>query len=259
MKIALHVIISVIIIILIVIISLSLTLLNENKDLETKNNPITELGNQTKKNNGAERYPWHENVWATEFWIGESPDSYTDVLWEAHSAWDEKWVEHYGGFDDPKNRENCYPIGFTPKENPFYCALPYGDFDHVGIKSNLNVIYWYQPGDEKDDNHSILKNRWIKVKFNEKTCYCQWEDTGPNYSDDWQYVFGTARPKNEVGGTESKSALDLSPAMRTCLGMDGHDQMAWQFVDAENVPNGPWKEIVTDSDPCWIYPESSCQ
>ena len=45
------------------------------------------------------------------------------------SAWDNNWKDHFGGIDDPYDRNNFYPGKFIPKENPFYFALPYNDFN----------------------------------------------------------------------------------------------------------------------------------
>jgi hypothetical protein len=43
------------------------------------------------------------------------------------SSWDKQWTRSYGGFDDPNSahRSNYIPVKFTPRQNPFYCALPY--------------------------------------------------------------------------------------------------------------------------------------
>lgn len=236
---------------LIIAISIIFLILTPSK-LETSKN-LTQ--NKEQRIIFMNKYPFHENIWTTEFWIGEEAGQDNHYISNAQSAWDEKWVEHYGGIDDPKNRKGYYPAGFIPKENPFYCALPYGD---EGGKSNLGQVYWYQSGDEKQDSKSILKNRWIKVRANNKSCFCQWEDVGPGYGDDVNYVFGSERPMNEKDGDDHKSGLDISPAMRTCLGISGLDLSSWRFADAENVPDGPWKEIVTTSGTCWIYPESDC-
>ena len=45
------------------------------------------------------------------------------------SSWDAAWAKNYGGYDDPNRRvaENYIPVNFTPRQNPFYCALPYND------------------------------------------------------------------------------------------------------------------------------------
>lgn len=212
-----------------------------------------------------EKYYLHENIMTTYFWIGEDASDENSWIDNHDSAWDELWVEHFGGVDDPECREDYYPCGLIPKENPFYCALPYSDYDSSGLKENINLIPWYDEiikNNKKCDklskleesDTSIIKNKWIKVMFDGKTAYCQLEDAGPGSSDDIDYVFGTAMPihENEIG-------LDVSPAIRDYLGLDGMDLTDWQFVDDDNIEEGPWLNIVTDSDACWIYEGSSCQ
>jgi hypothetical protein len=162
-----------------------------------------------------ERY-LHEDILTTYFWIGEGESEDNNYISNAVSAWDEKWVEHYGGYDDPECREGFYPCGFVPSENPFYCALPYEEVS--------------------------MKNKWVEVIFEENSCYCQVEDVGPYYSDDVDYVLGGSRPRYHIG-------LDVSPAVRDCLGLSGWDNTSWRFV--EEVPEGPWKEIVTESGVFW--------
>ena len=43
--------------------------------------------------------------------------------------------------------------------------------------------------------------------------------------------------------------MDVSPAVNGCLDyseLDGeNDKVNWRFVDAADVPAGPWKRIVT--------------
>lgn len=187
------------------------------------------------------KYPLHNNILATVFWVGEEATPDNDFIANDVSAWDTAWTEHFGGIDNPNSRNGFYPSGFKPKENPFYFALPYGDYTESGQKTNVNKIYWYQPFSE---DKSILKNRWIKIIANGKVAYGQWEDVGPFEEDDVDYVFGSKASKQEVG-------LDVSPAIRDYLGLSGRDSVSWQFVDEAEVPSGPWKEIVTRSDPYW--------
>jgi len=206
-----------------------------------------------------EKYPLHKNIMTTYFWIGEDASDDNSWISNHHSAWDELWVEHYGGIDDPDCREDYYPCDFVPNENPFYCALPYSDYDSDGLKSNIDLIPWYdiEKGIDDELDESLIKNRWIKIMFNhngvDKEAYCQWEDAGPGSSDDTGYVFGDAMPvhENEIG-------LDVSPAVRDYLGLDGMDLTDWQFVDDEDVEEGPWLDIVTNSNACWIYEGSPC-
>jgi hypothetical protein len=186
-------------------------------------------------------YLVHESIIATIFWVGEPASADNDFIANDISAWDEAWVDHFGGVDDPKTRNGFHPAGFTPKENPFYCALPYGDYTETGPKANVTAIYWYEPF---ADGESLLKNQWIKVSNATGTAYCQWEDVGPFQDDDLGYVFGTARPIEAVG-------IDLSPAMGDFLRLGGRGPVSWQFVDDSEVPDGPWREIVTSRGPYW--------
>ena len=192
------------------------------------------------------KYPIHKNIWTTYFWIGEDASGENSWVSNHHSAWDEDWVNHYGGIDNPDCRNGYFPCEFTPKENPFYCALPYSDYDDQGPKENMQAVPWYEDYFPIEDDESIIKNRWIKIIFNGKEAYCQWEDAGPGSNDDTAYVFGNSNPVHD-----KQIGLDTSPAVRDYLGMDGMDQADWQFVDDLNVPNGPWTEIITSSETCW--------
>ncbi len=184
---------------------------------------------------------WHSTT-ATKFWVGEAagPDNgYIDNL---SSAWTTDWVGAFGGVDDPNNRCGYNPCAFTPNENPFYAALPYGDYTESGQKSNLNVIPWFSG--YVPDGASILKNHWIAVSANGKTVYVQWEDVGPFNDDDHGYVFGNSNSAYHAG-------LDLSPAAMDYLGIGGLGTVAWRFVDSSDVPAGPWTNITTSSPPNW--------
>jgi len=75
-----------------------------------------------------DRYLWKRNIVTTVFWIGEQPSRNNPVP-NRISAWDKNWSRSYGGFDDPNpaHRSNYIPVKFTPRQNPFYCAVPYND------------------------------------------------------------------------------------------------------------------------------------
>lgn len=70
----------------------------------------------------------------------------------------------------------------------------------------------------------------------------------PGVYDDAGYVFGTARPRNT---RYNGAGLDVSPALNGCLGfaeLDGDsDRVDWRFVEATQVPPGPWRKTVTSS------------
>ncbi len=192
------------------------------------------------------RYPIHRNITATVFWIGET-SSRPAGNGNAMSAWDRRWLTHYGGVDAPHKRWGYAPMEFVPRENPFYVALPYNDFGKRRKRSAFRKVYWAK---EKNwgPRESMCKNRWVKIMKNGKAVYAQWEDVGPFEDDDVSYVFGTRRPKNI---RNHHAGIDVSPAVRDFLNLKDVDTVDWQFVPASEVPNGPWKEVVTTSQTCW--------
>lgn len=240
----------------------------ENRDQEIRSSADAEPdeeNSESDENNDAEEsqsgsasesettdagdYPVHQNVSTTYFWIGEGADEDNGHISNSPSAWDEAWVKHYGGTDDPKKRDGYFPAKFTPKENPFYFALPYNDFNENGDrkKDAFKLADWADSKDFSSDE-SICKNQWIKITKGGKTAYAQWEDVGPFGEDDSDYVFGNSAPdsnRNEHAG------LDVSPAVKDYLGLSDVDKTDWQFVSAEDVPDGPWKKIVTKSQTYW--------
>src|SRR5258708_7214112 len=72
-------------------------------------------------------YALHTGITATVFWVGE-PIGNGSSADNSQSAWDDDWLGHFGGFDDPQDRNGYQPAAFTPRENPFYFDLPYDDF-----------------------------------------------------------------------------------------------------------------------------------
>jgi hypothetical protein len=213
--------------------------LGENNTLP-ENNSIQNITNHSTE--VLSSYPLHENISVTIFWIGEESNEENGFISNVQSAWDDKWKVHYGGTDSPINRINYFP-SFTPKENPFYFALPYNDFNKDNRKSSSKNIYW---ADEKNwsINESICKNKWIKITQGNNSVYAQWEDVGPFEENDFDYVFGNKTPENKIN---NNAGLDVSPAVRDYLNLGDIDKVSWQFVDFSEVPEGPWKEIITYS------------
>lgn len=180
----------------------------------------------------------HDNITATVFWVGEGADESNANIHNRASTWVEDWVGAFGGIDDPENRCDLLPCDFTPKENPFYFALPYNDLDEsCQTKPSQADIPWYDG--PPPEGHSIVKDRWIKITFAGKVAYAQWADAGPFGEKDFDYVFRNAPPQSDRAG------LDISPATAEYLGMDGRDQTSWEFVDEADVPDGPWRQIIT--------------
>ncbi len=193
--------------------------------------------------NRKKTYPLHRNISTTYFWVGEPADGDNKDISNKASAWDDNWEKHFGGVDAPKDRNGYFPKGFTPKENPFYVALPYNDFDSNGNrkKDADKTIYWSSQQKWTNDE-SECKNQWVKIIKGNKTVYAQWEDVGPFGENDSDYVFGNSTPKSK---TNDHAGLDVSPAVHDYLNLSDVDKTDWQFVPSQDVPDGPWKEIVT--------------
>lgn len=186
-------------------------------------------------------YPWHFDITATYFYIGEQATARNPVPNNA-SSWDSKWDANYGGFDDPNpaNRDpkTFAPKAFTPLLNPFYVALPYNDIQKGGPKPEAaKVIPWYRI--EKGGKYeSVCRGTWVQIYYNGRYCFAQWEDCGPFNTDDWEYVFRGARPRNKANKC---AGIDISPAVRDYLGIKGGTaSVHWRFVDFHLVPGGPW-------------------
>jgi hypothetical protein len=194
-------------------------------------------------------YVLHENISTTFFWAGEKGSEDNHDISNSPSCWDDKWATHFGGMDNPTKRNGFLPAGFQPKENSFYFALPFNDFNSKGSrKIGLDAyIPWFN---EKKwtDKESACKNQWIKIIKGDKVAYAQWEDAGPFGENDIGYVFGSDQPKSK---TNDHAGLDVSPAVHDFLGLSDIDKTSWQFVDAKNVPDGPWKNTITSSGIYW--------
>jgi hypothetical protein len=197
----------------------------------------------------ASQYLVHQNISTTYFWVGEEADADNKNISNSPSAWDEQWAQHFGGVDDPNKRNGYVVAKFTPKENSFYFALPYNDFDGDGNrKKDVNSVIPWASSKKWGATESIVKNQWIKITKGGKTAYAQWEDVGPFKEDDQAYVFGTATPKSK---TNDNAGLDVSPAVKDFLGLGDVDKTSWQFIDASQVPDGPWKSTTTNSQISW--------
>ena len=186
------------------------------------------------------RYPWKENIVTTIFNIGEQPTKNNPTP-NHSSSWDPNWESNYGGFDDPdsSHRHGFLPAGFIPRQNPFYCALPYNDVTRGSTKPEARVmIPWFRQAFEQE-GHTVCKGRWVAIRHGNRVAYAQWEDCGPFRTDHYQYVFGAELPRPNLNGG---AGLDVSPAVRDALGMNAtRDVCSWKFVDINEVPAGPWR------------------
>lgn len=190
--------------------------------------------------------PVYKRAITTQFWVGESSNESNGFIPNHESYWDDAWMIHFGGVDTPECRTGYYPCGFVPQENPFYVALPYGEFEEGSdtLKRSAQRIPWFS----SNASGPLLKNRWIEVVYQGKVCYGQWQDVGPFLTDDFDYVFGSNQPINTFG---ERAGLDISPALWDCLGLTTNEVTEWRFVDIKQVPDGPWKRIITTRGISW--------
>lgn len=214
----------------------------------------------------ASRYPWHTDIPSTTFWVGEIFDPNASDGSQVISTYNGSWLRDYGGCDGRVVGKDCrterrtaangwFPTRMTPKENPFYLDLPFDDVnDPIGLRTRGKVVPWAHQGRFAklvgDANASLMKNRWVELRHDGRTCFGQIEDAGPGQYHDARYVFGhdDARPANRRYGG---AGLDVSPALNGCLHyaeLNGDtDRVSWRFVDDRDVPKGPWTRIVTTS------------
>ncbi|MCU1406197.1 MAG: hypothetical protein JWQ43_2500 [Glaciihabitans sp.] len=235
---------------------------------ETRNPPVTNIPlapTNPVPPIEAGRYPLHTNISATTFWVGEIFDASADDGSQELSTYDANWIRNYGGCDgvlvdgecrtERRTAENGYfPTSMTPRQNPFYLDLPYDDINNrKGFTLRDTVIPWAgeAPYAEHsgDPEFSFMKNRWVQLFRGKLVCFGQVQDAGPARYSDHRYVFGTddRRPKNKKW---DGAGLDVSPAINSCLNfseLDETERVHWRFVDDIDVPDGPWKVIVTTS------------
>lgn len=196
---------------------------------------------------GYARYPWKLDIVATVFWVGEQPTENNPTP-NHMSSWDTQWMQSFGGYDDPDraNRTDYFtPVGFTPKQNPFYVALPYNDLvNHATTKASAKtIIPWFKQKFVREGK-SVLKGTWLAIRYGNRICYAQWEDCGPFETDDAAYVFGNSRPRNT---SNNGAGIDVSPSVRDYLGMPSMSRCDWRFVDVTEVPDGPWRRWGTNN------------
>jgi len=200
-------------------------------------------------------YPWHTGIVSTTFWVGEIFDPNAADGSQVYSTYDSAWMDSYGGCDGVRTANGYFPTQLTPKENPFYLDLPFDDLnDTQAFATREQVVPWAgqaaYAGSAGDDTVSLMKNRWVRIRSNGQTCYGQIEDAGPGQYHDAAYVFGAddARPANKKF---NGAGMDVSPALNGCLRFSDingeNDTVDWQFVEAADVPTGPWTKIVTTS------------
>lgn len=187
--------------------------------------------------------PVHDDVLTTVFWVGERAKPKSGWSDNLDSAWDMRWKENFGGLDSPVKRKGFFPAAFRPKQNPFYVALPFNDVSNRDYLEICPILQFFKIR-KASRVHSVCKNRWIEVSYREKTCYAQWQDVGPVFTDDYEYVFKGDEPRAHQ---RDMAGLDISPAVRDYLSFKGLARTSWRFMDDSEVPDGPWKKVITRS------------
>jgi TonB family protein len=184
-------------------------------------------------------FPWKTNVVTTVFWVGE--EQVTGKTSPQHqSVWDKDWLTNFGGVDNPEPaaRHDYIPISFVPRQNPFYCALPYNDVEHGQFKPEAPIVIPWFKQVHTGPGQSVCKDRWVGIRKGDRTCYAQWEECGPFRTDHFQYVFQNERP---TPNASRDAGLSVSPAVRDYLGLAPTDVADWRFVEVSDVPLGPWR------------------
>lgn len=191
---------------------------------------------------------------ATTFWVGEVFDPEAADGSQVISAYEGWRYERSGGCDgviedgvcqtEPRSAENgFFPSSMTPKQTPFYLDLPFADVNNVAAFALRGQTPLAQDpgyaGDLENREFSCKKNRWVQLQYKGNTCSAQIQDAGPAEYDEFDYVFGD-------GGTGPKGTKHNDAELNgTQAGV------SWRFVDEVDVPDGPWKTIVTDSGYDW--------
>jgi len=184
-------------------------------------------------------FPWKTKVVTTVFWVGE--EQATGKASPQHqSVWDKDWLKNFGGVDDPEPaaRHDYIPISFVPRQNPFYCALPYNDVEQGQFKPEAPIVIPWFKQVHAERGQSVCKDRWVAIRRADRICYAQWEDCGPFRTDHFQYVFQNERP---TPNASHGAGLSVSPAVRDHLGLAPTDMADWRFVEISDVPSGPWR------------------
>ena len=184
-------------------------------------------------------FPWKTNVVTTVFWVGEKQATGKGSP-QHQSVWDKDWLQNFGGLDDPEPsaRHDYIPISFVPRQNPFYCALPYNDVERGQFKPEAPIVIPWFKQVHTEPGQSVCKDRWIAIRRGDRICYAQWEDCGPFRTDHFQYVFQNDRP---TPNASHGAGLSVSPAVRDHLGLASTDVADWRLVEVSDVPPGPWR------------------
>jgi len=115
---------------------------------------------------GSSVYPWKTNIVTTVFWVGEQAGGNNPVP-NYKSSWTLIGQElRWNRCSDAGARRNYIPIAFIPKQNPFYCALPYNDVTHGQFKPEAPLVIPWFKHDYRGPGHrcaGIVGLRFVKA------------------------------------------------------------------------------------------------
>lgn len=220
-------------------------------DLEDEEETETNTLEQPKKVTAQILYPWKINAPYDIIWIGADYNTSVAPRVKIPTGWKSESAETFGGIDRPESENRIAdhktgefrPKAFIPKLNPFYIALPYNDLMPAGDRKPeaSRVIPWYDR-EPPPPGESACKGRWLQIYYNNRSCFAQWQDVHPHSPNDWQYVFGSRSAESFGSG---RPAIRVAPAVRDYLSLPKDGVVHWRFVDAYQVPHGPWKKYGT--------------
>src|SRR5262249_572683 len=112
-----------------------------------------------------EVFPWKTNVVTTVFWVGEEQVA-GKTSPQHQSVWDKDWVTSFGGVDtpEPAARHDYIPLSFVPRQNPFYCALPYNDVEQGQFKPEAPIVIPWFKQVHAEPGRSVCKDRWVAIR-----------------------------------------------------------------------------------------------
>ena len=154
----------------------------------------------------------------TIFWVGEGATEDNGYIHNKSSYWDENWMKSYGGVDSPTHRKGDLPAAFTPKQNPFYIALPFAEVDGDG---NLKEAAKKIPG--FGENHGPLTEiAGLKSATRGSRASPSGRMSGPLRRRRFRLGVSAARSSPRTRGG-LKAGLDISPAAAQYLGVEDSD------------------------------------
>ena len=148
----------------------------------------------------------------------------------------------YGGYDDPNpsRRQNYVPVKFTPRQNPFYCALPYNDKAREGHRPEAPKVSSLVQG-------GLPGSRCFRLQGS--------MGRDPQRQPDRLCPVGRCRAiSNRSLGIRLRqraAKTDLQPRCRArCFTrrarlswLQDTDVTDWKFVEFSEVPPGPWAKL----------------